>query len=171
MTDIPGDSSTTTARITGTGQYHGVLEVNGDIDWWRFDVIAGYRYQFKMSGDGGPNSLDNGKLSILNATGNAMSGLETTSFTGSVSFTATENATYFVRMADWASSNGRGEGNYIIHASMDDDVKEGTITSAEIRGTGITSGVLGQNGDTDWWAPLKIAAMRRSGYDAGGVRR
>ena len=30
---------------------------------------------------------------------------------------------------------------------------------------------FGFAGGYDYWAPLKIAAMRRSGYDAGGVRR
>ncbi|MDO5706206.1 MAG: calcium-binding protein [Paracoccus sp. (in: a-proteobacteria)] len=145
MSDIPANN-TTTAIITGTGQFSGSLEVNGDMDWWRVDVQQGYRYQFWLSGDGGPNTLGSGLIRLLDSNGKPFSGYSGTS---QFSFTASQTATYYLSVADNHYYNNSAEGNYIIRASMDDDVPDSNITTATINGTGVTSGVLGQNGDSD----------------------
>ncbi|MDO5631384.1 MAG: calcium-binding protein [Paracoccus sp. (in: a-proteobacteria)] len=148
MVNIPGNTSTT-ARITGSGQYRSAIDFSGDVDWWRFDVVAGLRYEFSFSGDGGPNSLQSGGITLLDSNGLRLTGSDsyTSSVTSSVSFTATETGTYFVSMAGLYQRTG----NYIIHANVNDDVKRGTITDASVVVNGATTGSLGQKYDSDWY--------------------
>ncbi|MDO5613984.1 MAG: calcium-binding protein [Paracoccus sp. (in: a-proteobacteria)] len=184
MADIP-DNNTTTAKITGSGEFRGTLELNGDTDWWRVDVVQGYRYQFWLTGDGGPDSLGSGGMRLLGSNGTAITGFNTTS---QFSFTASQTATYFISVYDNNFYNNKPEGNYIIRASMDDDVVNSNVTQARISGTGITSGVLGQNGDQDWYrvtlteglsynfrvtgdgGATQLGSAKITLYDANGVK-
>ncbi|MGI9127927.1 MAG: M10 family metallopeptidase C-terminal domain-containing protein [Roseomonas sp.] len=47
--DVPGDSSTGFSILTGT-PLDGVLEVNGDHDWYAVDLVAGTRYRITLDG-------------------------------------------------------------------------------------------------------------------------
>ncbi|MCA3352213.1 MAG: M10 family metallopeptidase C-terminal domain-containing protein [Roseomonas sp.] len=48
-TDVPGDFTTTVSLTVGT-PITGVLEVNGDHDWYAVNLVAGTRYQITLNG-------------------------------------------------------------------------------------------------------------------------
>ncbi|THD84462.1 calcium-binding protein [Aliigemmobacter aestuarii] len=151
--EIPGDT-TTTAIINPTvnDTYESTLGTNGDADWWRISLTAGLTYDFTLTGNGGPNSLDDGILEILTATGTRVSG-SGGAYYGSIlgSITSATGGTFHVQVRDGANFDNLAEGDYIITARTDDTVVNNATTTAQITGSGITSGALGQSHDSDWY--------------------
>jgi serralysin len=135
--------------------YASILSYNGDSDWWRFTAVAGLTYDFLMTGDGGPNSLDDGRISILSSTGTVIS--STTSKTAYVSFTAGTSGTYYVAVSDSYTPDGLAEGNYVITARTNDTVVNNATTTSWITPNGNTAGQLGQSGDSDWFKVNLVA--------------
>ncbi|MCZ8142095.1 MAG: M10 family metallopeptidase C-terminal domain-containing protein [Acetobacteraceae bacterium] len=68
--DIPGDSTTDVSLTVGT-PVTGVLEVNGDHDWYAVDLVAGTRYQITLNGVAldGYGALEDPYLYLRNANG------------------------------------------------------------------------------------------------------
>lgn len=147
MADIP-DDNTTSSVITGTGQYDGELETNRDEDWWKVTLKAGYQYDFKLTGDGGSNDLRNGSIELLTFAGQRVTGVGEGSW---LTFRPTADGVYFLNALDSSLYNGLPEGNYIIHARMDDNVLDNAATTAAISGSGKITGSLGQSRDSDWY--------------------
>ncbi len=146
MTDIAGDTSTT-ATITTTGTTASALETNLDQDWFRIDLAAGLTYDFALFGDGSATSLDTGTIRIRDSFGNILSSVGKN---GVVDITATTTGTYFISVEDLQGDNA-AEGNYIIRSRMDDLIVNNITTTSSITATGLTEGVLGQEGDSDWY--------------------
>jgi len=69
-TDVPGDGSTTVSLTVGT-PITGVLEVNGDHDWYAVNLVAGTRYQITLNGVAldGYGALEDPYLYLRNASG------------------------------------------------------------------------------------------------------
>lgn len=147
MADIPGNSSTT-AVINGTGQYRGSLEVNNDADWWRVTLKAGYQYDFMVTGDGGINDLDQGSVELLNSAGQRVTSKGEGVW---MTFRPTSDGTYYINVYDSYRWDNAAEGDYIIHARMDDNVLDTIATTAVISGSGKINGSLGQSEDSDWY--------------------
>ncbi len=159
MTNIPGDTSTT-AVIGGSGTTASTLDFNGDGDWFRVELTAGLTYDFKLTGDGSANTLDNGVLRIRDASGNQIgisAGINNIS-----SITASASGTYYISVEDSFISDNQAEGNYIITSRMDDTIANNTSTSASITGSGTTNGILGQSNDSDWYAVTLVAGRSYS---------
>lgn len=159
MADIPGNASTT-AVITTSGTTASEIELNADVDWFRVELVAGLTYDFKLTGDGSANTLDNGILRILDATGNQ---LGVSAGKNAISnITPTTSSTYYISVADSFISDNQAEGNYIITSRLGDTVFNNTSTTASITGTGTTSGILGQSEDSDWYAVTLVAGRSYS---------
>ncbi len=148
MVDIPGNSSTT-ATIIGSGTTPSALETSGDIDWFRVELTGGLTYDFKLTGDGSANTLDSGRMRLVDASG-ATVGI-TVQKNGLFSITPPANGTYYISIED-SGGDGLAEGNYIITSRMDDSIVNNTATTAAITGTGTTTGMLGQELDSDWYS-------------------
>jgi serralysin len=69
-TDVPGDPTTTISLTIGT-PITGVLEVNGDHDWYAVNLVAGTRYQITLNGVAldGYGALEDPYLYLRNADG------------------------------------------------------------------------------------------------------
>lgn len=147
MADIP-NNTTTTATITGTGQYSGQLELSNNSDWWKLSLKAGYQYDFKLTGDGGINDLDDGRMRLLGADGQQIGSVTDGKW---MTFRPTADGIYYLDVADDYSWDNAAEGNYIIHTRMDDSVLDTVETTAKISKTGSITGSLGQANDSDWY--------------------
>ena len=68
--DIPGDSTSTSTIALGT-PITGVLEVNGDHDWYAVNLVAGTRYQITLNGVAveGYGALEDPYIYLRNASG------------------------------------------------------------------------------------------------------
>ncbi|MDO5646721.1 calcium-binding protein [Paracoccus sp. (in: a-proteobacteria)] len=148
MTLIPGDT-TTTARISQTGQTRGRIDFQDDSDWYRLKVQPGLAYSVWLTGDGTPDSVPDrtAYTRMMDSDGSRLDGLSPAySFQSRLNFTSQRNADYFVNV-----SGGSQLGNYIIHTNMDDRVVNNTTTTASVVRNGVTSGRLDVAGDSDWY--------------------
>jgi serralysin len=105
-TDVPGDPTTTISLTIGT-PISGVLEVNGDHDWYAVDLVAGTRYQITLNGVAvdGYGALEDPYLYLRNASGGLIAqnddirnGVLRNS---RLNWTATETGRYFLDAGAW----------------------------------------------------------------------
>lgn len=150
MTQIPGNTSTT-AVISGSGNTAGQLEFSGDSDWFRIELTAGLTYDFQLRGDGSATSLDRGRIVIVDAQGNDVNTAGSWGEKGTtIYFTPAQSGTYYIAIED-PQADTLAEGSYVIRSRMNDTVIGNNSTTAEIGGTGIVEGDLGQERDADWY--------------------
>lgn len=160
MPDIPGDSSTT-AVITGTGDYRSSLELNMDSDWWRVELTAGLTYNFYLIGDGTGTAID-GIMRLRDGLGASINSANDGTW---MSYTATTSGTFFIEVADsyqydTNDGNGGAEGAYVIRTQMSDTIVNNSSTTAQITRSGNINGNLEANGDSDWYRVDLVAGQR-----------
>lgn len=179
MTTIPGNS-TTTAVITGTGNFRSSLETNQDSDWWRAELTAGLTYSFYLIGDGTGTDI-NGTLRLRDGLGSSINAVSDGNW---MSYTATSTGTFFVEAEDsnrYNTGNGSNgaEGAYVITTRMSDTIVNNNTTTATITRSGNTSGNLEANTDSDWYRVELVAGQRVGfsvtprgdlGFDSANVR-
>lgn len=163
MTNIPGNTSTT-SRISTTGQTRSSLDFQGDSDWFRIDLKAGLTYDFRLSGDGGPSTLDDGRMYIRDALGNVIGSPTYTD--GLLRITPSVGGTFYLSIEDY-SSDGLAEGSYVIQSSFSDTIVNNATTDRSITGTGTTSSSLGQESDSDWFR-LELSQGLSYGFALSG---
>ncbi|QZD88878.1 M10 family metallopeptidase C-terminal domain-containing protein [Qipengyuania aurantiaca] len=109
--DIPGDV-TTTATIAIGESVTGELEVLGDTDWFRIDLVEGQTVSISLSGSG-VSPVSDTYLRIFGSGG----GLLATNDDGGdglnslLRFTANTTGTYFIEADSW---NGQSTGEYTL---------------------------------------------------------
>ena len=95
MPDIPGNSSTTTV-ITIGGTVSDVLEVIGDHDWIRVDLVAGQKVTITLNGV----TLEDPYLRLRDASGNLLAQNDDISAgvvrDSKIVYTATTTGTYYL---------------------------------------------------------------------------
>ena len=111
MPDIPGNNTTTTT-ITVGGTVTDVLEVNGDHDWIRIDLVAGQKITITLGG----GTLEDPYLRLRDANG-ALLGENDDISSGVVRdsrlvFTATTTGTYYI---DVGAFNDAYTGTYQLN--------------------------------------------------------
>ena len=147
MADIPGNNSTTSV-LTGTGVFTSSLELTGDSDWWRANLVAGRTYQFTLSGDGSATSLDDGGIRIRDSANNILTyDYGNNGGVSTVAFTAASSGPFYIEIYD-ASSDSEAEGSYVIRTLMSDVIVNDNSTTARIL-NGVTGGFLEASGDVD----------------------
>jgi hypothetical protein len=163
--DVAGNASTS-ARITAGGSRTGVVNFNGDRDWFRIALTAGRTYRFNLNG----NSLADPTLALLSASGSQLAFND--DYNGrnpQITFTAATTGTYFLEAGAFSS----GTGSYTLLAAdttpvrTTDDVAGNAATSAQIAVGGSRSGVVNFNADHDWFR-ISLSAGRSYTFSAVG---
>lgn len=114
MSDTISGSLLTSSRLWADGSSrYGAVDVAGDQDWWRIDLVAGARYQFDLRASMG-SSLDS-YLRLIDASGNVL--LTNDDANGSrdaqIRYTASLSGTYFLS----AQGYGTRVGDYVLSAT------------------------------------------------------
>jgi len=146
--DFAGDA-TTTGSIAVGGNRAGVVNFNGDRDWFRINLTAGRSYTFSAIG----NTLLDPDLYLRDANGNQLSFADDAggSANPTINFTAQSTGTYYL---DVGSSNNVGSGSYTIQARdlfVNDDFAANNNTTGSIAVGGSRTGVVNFGGDRDWF--------------------
>ena len=126
--DIPGDTSTT-ATVAVNGSATGTLEVLGDQDWFKVDLVAGQRYTFALDGSGA-NPLLDPLVRLLDQTGAelAMNDDGGPGRNALLSFTVQTTGTYFISAQAWGgASQTEGTGDYTITVNEAPPLAERTL--------------------------------------------
>jgi len=114
-TDIPNDASTPITIKSGES-YTGELEVVGDTDWIRVELVAGQRYTFSLDGTGG-SALSDPLVRLFDASGTEIGSNDDggPGLNSLMAFTAQTSGTYYVQAGSW---DDRYTGTYTL--SMED---------------------------------------------------
>jgi hypothetical protein len=140
-------NTSTTGSIAIGGSASGVVNFNGDRDWFRLSLQAGRSYRFNLNG----NTLSDPTLALRNATGTQLAFND--DFNGrnsQISFNATTTGTFYLD----AGAYNTGTGSYTLLAvdtTPTDDFTANASTTGSIAIGGSASGVVNFNGDRDWF--------------------
>ncbi len=146
VADDYGASTSTTGIVNIGGSATGNLEVGGDTDWFRVNLVAGTTYQFRQNA----TTLSDPFLYLRDSVGTVLTsdddggGLNNSLIT----YTATANGTYFLDARGYSSSL---TGTYTVSASINDDYAASTATTGLVNVGGSATGNLEVGGDTDWF--------------------
>ena len=164
----------TTGEVAVGGLATGEIEFDGDRDWFAVTLEAGRIYRIDLEGSWtGAGAVANPYLrGIHDADGVLIAG--TTDDNGGsgtnsrVTFTATEDATYYVAAGAW----GTYEGAYTLSVTdvtdtLTDDFAAETGTSGEVAVGGSARGEIEFDGDRDWFA-VTLEAGRSYRIDLKG---
>ena len=114
MPDILGNSSTT-STITVGGSVSDVLEVNGDHDWFRIELVAGQKITIFLDGI----TLEDSLVSIRDSAGNLLAENDDISSgvlrDSKLVFTATTTGTYYI---DVGAFNNAYAGTYQLNVDV-----------------------------------------------------
>ena len=150
------DSTATTGQVEVGGSAAGKIDYANDRDWFAVTLEAGKTYRIDLEG----SPTDDGTLSdpylrgVHDAAGNRLAG--TTDDNGGpgflnsrVTFTAGEDATYYVAAGAWRDR----EGTYTLSVTdVTDDFPAGTGTTGTVAVGGSATGEIATGGDEDWFA-------------------
>ena len=154
------DGTGTSGALAVGGSATGEIDYGYDRDWFAVDLEAGrtYRIDLKGSSTGGGTLTDPYLRGVYDADGVRLAG--TTNDDGAegnldsgVTFTAEENATYYVA----AGASGSREGTYTLSVTavtntLTDDFSAGTGTSGALAVGGSATGEIDYGRDRDWFA-------------------
>jgi len=112
--DVPGDSSTNVNLLVGN-TYDGELEVLGDTDWIRVELVAGQRYAISMDGSGA-NPLIDPLVRLYDSNGNLVAENDDggTGRNSLLSYTVQESGTYYIEADAWTDNVEDYTGTYTI---------------------------------------------------------
>ena len=169
MTDDYTSSTSTTGYVAVGGSATGEIERGGDRDWFAVTLEAGKTYRFDLEG----SSTDEGTLSdpylrgIHDADGNWITGTWNddggAGYNSRVTFTATEDATYYVSAG---GVNSYVEGTYTLSVT-EDDFTAWTDTAGAVTVGGSATGEIERGGDRDWFA-VTLEAGKTYRFDLEG---
>ena len=117
---IPANTSTAFSIAIGESET-GVINVTGDHDWFRVELVAGQSYAFTLTGSGA-SPLPDAYLELYDSNGVLVSidddgGPGTDSL---ICFTAVQSGTYFINARAWEPLNGAPifTGEYTVTAAL-----------------------------------------------------
>ncbi|MEB3334471.1 MAG: pre-peptidase C-terminal domain-containing protein, partial [Cyanobacteriota bacterium] len=149
-TDDFAANRTTTGVITIGGSATGVVDSNGDRDWFRLSLEAGITYRFNLNGD----TLADPTLALRSATGSRLAfNDDVNGLNSQITYTAATTGTYFLDAGAYSS----GTGSYTLLATSstpdpsDDDFAATTATTGAVTIGGNTTGLVNSGGDRDWF--------------------
>jgi Ca2+-binding RTX toxin-like protein len=158
---VPGDTSSTASVAVG-GYVSGVIDFNGDHDWYAVTLVAGQTYTFQtiLTGSGLPDSL----LVLRSAAGvqlatndDAASAPNHYTFS-EITFTATATGTYFLDVSGFDVTDV-GSFYLTVSAPAADAIAASSATTASLTLGTATNGLFDANGDHDWYAVTLTAGQ------------
>ena len=146
----------TAGAVAVGGSATGVIERDGDRDWFALPLEQGKTYQFDLSGGsatGGQALADPYLRGIHDAAGNLIAGTANDDYgTGRnsrVTFTATADGAYYVSAGAYRTNQGA----YTLSVTdITDDFTAGIDTAGTVEVGGSATGAIETHGDRDWFA-------------------
>ena len=167
--DFTAGTDTAGAVAVG-GSATGEIELARDRDWFAVELEEGKIYLFDLEGSRtGAGTLSDPYLrGIHDAEGDLIAGTTNDDFgagyNSRVTFTATEDATYYVS----AGAYGSREGTYTLSVTkVTDDFAAGTSTAGAVAVGGSATGEIEFRGDRDWFA-VELEAGKTYRFDLEG---
>ncbi len=163
--DYLANSSTNGVVIAG-GIASGVIETEGDEDWFSIMLMQGRSYEFQLEGKGdiyADSILQDPLLKLYDSTGLLIASNDDISddnFNSLITYTPTTSGIYFLGATAFSGGDYSNTGSYEIHAienpSVSDDYLSNSSTNGAVIAGGIASGVIETDGDEDWFSIMLV---------------
>nr|MCS5583729.1 clostripain-related cysteine peptidase [Pseudomonadales bacterium] len=169
--DLP-ETTDTPATLTAGGSVTGIIDSNGDRDWFSTTLTAGNQYTIDL--EGSPTSA--GTLSdpflrgIYDSSGTPISGTTNddggTAYNSQVTYTPTSNGTYYISAGAYSTNTGTYTLSLAEEVISTDSTtvntghSETTDTTATLIVGGSATGTIDSNGDRDWFRTTLTAGNR-----------
>lgn len=151
-------STLTAGAITPGTPSGGVIEVTGDVDWFRVNLIAGHSYRMEALGASTvQGTLPDPVLEVKSSTGTTLvtfddGGVDRNS---SGTFVAPTSGVYYLAVSSYSTAQVR-TGSYRVAVSdiataVVDDFAATTLTTGVVAVGASTQGTIGGVGDVDWF--------------------
>lgn len=152
--DDAGNDATTRARIAPGRALTGVLEYEGDVDWYRLDARTGQRYRIILaSAEEREDALDDPLLQVMDADGNVLAyNDDYNGLNSQIDFVPTRSGPVYVVAGAFADASA---GAYTLSAERErlprDPAAADTSTRARITLGQSINALLDYPGDRDWY--------------------
>ncbi|MFM9938976.1 MAG: M10 family metallopeptidase C-terminal domain-containing protein [Hyphomicrobiaceae bacterium] len=115
---VPGSIASTFSVSVGSSQ-SGVINVLGDQDWFRVDLVAGQKYAFTLTASGA-SALTDPFLRLLDGGGTELTFDDdgAGNYNSRIVYTATATGTYFLGATGFDGINGTATGSYTLAAAI-----------------------------------------------------
>ncbi len=150
--DIGNDASTR-ARLAPGRDVAGVLEQEGDVDWYRLAVRSGQRYRIALNGGDGEGQLSDPMLRLLDANGGEiLTNDDADGLNSAIEYTPTVSGSVFVEAGAFG---GALTGAYTLSVAAEtaptDNAAAATNTRARLSLGQSVSSEIAFAGDSDWY--------------------
>ncbi|MGB8815003.1 MAG: calcium-binding protein [Paracoccaceae bacterium] len=158
-TDFVRNDTATAATLLDGGTLAGRIDVQTDADWYRFSVVAGRTYTFRLSGDGSATSLADMRLTLRNVAGTQIDYDYTANPSGAAtfSFTATTTGLMFLTAAGFYSGTA---GGFRLSVISDSIVLSGTVGNDYLTGGVQNNIILGSLGNDTLFGGIGNDSLR-----------
>ena len=155
--DIAGTTATT-ATLTTSAPQTSIIAVAGDQDWFKVELVRGYRYDFAL--DAAAGSGHDTYLRLMDGRGTELLvNDDAVGLNSRLSFTANTTETYFVSAQGYSSSVG----SYALNmTAVAEDIAGTTATTATLTTSAPQTSIIAVAGDQDWF---KVELVRGYRYD------
>lgn len=140
-------NTSTTATLAVGGTFASTIDVVGDSDWIKIELVEGLNYGFRVSGDGSGSSLPDGDIHLRDDSGNRLvDGTNYSNSSYSIYTAAARTGTYYLDITDSSDT-----GNYKVSWLGNDTILR-NVSTTEVLGQqkSITS-AIDVTGDSDWF--------------------
>ena len=152
LVDDHGDDATTATLLLEPTTVTASIELAGDEDWFRFDAVAGEKFQFEI-----PTSDDYMSLTLYDSDGQTQLEQKTL-FDVSIIWTAPSDGTYYLSVASYFASD---VGDYeLVSTQLIDDHGDDFEVATSIAVPAVISGSLEVEDDQDWFSFVAVAGEK-----------
>ena len=165
---IPGNASTLVSlNATGISANTSAIDSNGDTDWYRVTLTAGWNYQAWLEGlDSGQGTLADPYLALFNSAGTAVAFNDDVSAQNRDSFLSyapTTSGTFFLSAEELGHN---ATGSYKL--TLESDALASTGSAATVSVNGSITGNIGFGNDTSDWIGVALEAGTNYQFDVIG---
>lgn len=144
LTDTVPNNAITTQVLRDGSALTGVIDTSGDVDWVRFDAVAGRTYTLRLTGDGSAAGLADQYLGLLDNNGTRIDyDYAYGAGYALLTFTASRTGRYFIEAA---GQNADDWGRYRLSVVSDSPVLTGTAGNDTLTGGANDNRIIGLAG-------------------------
>ena len=143
-TDTVRNDTETTAVVMDGERRSGRVDVGGDADWFRVNLVAGRDYSFTLAGNGATPRLADRLLTLYDDNGTALRSYSSSGSQSSViTFTAEESGRYYLGAQSYYSGS---TGNFTLTVGSNAPRFTGSAASNDMTGNARANTMLGLGG-------------------------
>jgi hypothetical protein len=151
--DDVGNDASTRGRISAGQPAHGVIEYEGDVDWYRFSARPGYSYRITLTGAEGESGLSDPLLRVVDSEGADIAyNDDDDGLNSGLDFVPGRSGVFYIVAAGYSDAHAGAYTLNVVGTRLPDDPASADIrTRGRIRLGQTVNSQLDYAGDRDWY--------------------